>query len=73
MDSELEVTTFKQFKMLYVIGKGGFGRVWKVRDPKTNELFAMKEMSKKKYFLFFILFYHKSQNRQIKQSTICNE
>ncbi|KAM3130496.1 hypothetical protein pb186bvf_017405 [Paramecium bursaria] len=34
--------------MLYVIGKGGFGRVWKVRDPKTNELWAMKEMSKKK-------------------------
>ena len=55
LDSELEITTIKQFKMLYVIGKGGFGRVWKVRDPKTNELWAMKEMSKKKYFLIIIL------------------
>ena len=36
------------FKFNYIIGKGGFGKVWKVRYKKTNEIFALKEMSKKK-------------------------
>jgi len=31
-----------------VIGKGGFGKVWKVELKKTKQLFAMKEMSKSK-------------------------
>jgi serine/threonine protein kinase len=30
----------------YAIGKGGFGKVWKVEKKKTKELYAMKEMSK---------------------------
>mmetsp|Transcript_15477 Transcript_15477/g.28068 ORF Transcript_15477/g.28068 Transcript_15477/m.28068 type:complete len:359 (-) Transcript_15477:1818-2894(-) len=34
------------FKFHYVIGKGGFGKVWKVERSKSRELFAMKEMSK---------------------------
>jgi serine/threonine protein kinase len=29
-----------------VIGKGGFGRVWKVERKKFNTTYAMKEMSK---------------------------
>jgi protein kinase A len=29
-----------------VIGKGGFGKVWKVEHRKTKQPFAMKEMSK---------------------------
>jgi serine/threonine protein kinase len=29
-----------------VIGKGGFGRVWKVESKKTRTFYAMKEMSK---------------------------
>jgi serine/threonine protein kinase len=29
-----------------VIGKGGFGKVWKVEKKKTQKLFAMKEMAK---------------------------
>ena len=33
---------------MYIIGRGGFGKVWKVRLRKTNELFALKEMSKVK-------------------------
>ena len=36
------------FKFNYIIGKGGFGKVWRVRYKKTNEIFALKEMSKKK-------------------------
>ena len=32
------------FKWLYVIGKGGFGKVWKVMHKKRKEIFAMKEM-----------------------------
>ena len=33
---------------MYIIGRGGFGKVWKVRLKKTNEYFALKEMSKVK-------------------------
>lgn len=29
-----------------MIGKGGFGKVWKVEDKKTGHFFALKEMSK---------------------------
>ena len=34
------------FQFHYGIGKGGFGKVWKVELKKTKENFAMKEMSK---------------------------
>ena len=36
------------FKFLYVIGKGGFGRVWKIQSKKTKTTYALKEMSKLK-------------------------
>ena len=36
------------FDFLYIVGRGGFGKVWKVRLKKNNELFALKEMSKVK-------------------------
>ena len=36
------------FKFLYVIGKGGFGRVWKIQSKKTKVKYALKEMSKLK-------------------------
>ena len=32
------------FKFLYVIGKGGFGRVWKIQSKKTKIKYALKEM-----------------------------
>ncbi len=35
-----------QFLYMYAIGKGGFGKVWKVEKKKTKKMFAMKEMSK---------------------------
>eukprot|EP01017_Pseudomicrothorax_dubius_P029720 TRINITY_DN3642_c0_g2_i2.p1 TRINITY_DN3642_c0_g2~~TRINITY_DN3642_c0_g2_i2.p1 ORF type:complete len:397 (-),score=98.24 TRINITY_DN3642_c0_g2_i2:327-1517(-) len=34
------------FTPLYVIGRGGFGKVWKVEVKKTKMVYAMKEMSK---------------------------
>lgn len=36
------------FKFQFVIGKGGYGKVWKVKMKKNREAFAMKEMSKTK-------------------------
>lgn len=36
------------FDIICPVGKGGFGKVWKVRCKKTNEIFAMKEMQKAK-------------------------
>ena len=36
------------FEFNYVIGKGGFGKVWQVIYKKTKEKYALKEMSKKK-------------------------
>ena len=36
------------FKFLYIIGKGGFGRVWKIQSKKTKTDYALKEMSKLK-------------------------
>ena len=36
------------FKFHCVIGKGGFGRVWKVERKKFKTFYAMKEMSKVK-------------------------
>jgi serine/threonine protein kinase len=34
------------FSFEYIIGKGGFGRVWRVRMKKTKEILAIKEMIK---------------------------
>jgi len=34
------------FQFIYVIGRGGFGKVWKVEKKNTKQFFALKEMSK---------------------------
>jgi len=34
------------FNFIHPVGKGGFGRVWKVELKRTKEQFAMKEMQK---------------------------
>lgn len=36
------------FQFDYVIGRGGFGKVWKVQKKNTKEPYALKEMSKAK-------------------------
>ena len=36
------------FHFEYVIGKGGFGEVWKVTEKKINKTYAMKVMDKAK-------------------------
>ena len=44
-----EVPTNKNsFEVMYPIGKGGFGKVWKVKCKKSNQIYAMKEMQKAK-------------------------
>jgi len=35
-----------QFAFLCAVGKGGFGKVWKVQHKSSKQLFAMKEMRK---------------------------
>lgn len=37
-----------QYEFKKVIGKGGFGRVWKVLEKKTRKTYAMKVMDKAK-------------------------
>ena len=44
-DPSVEISK-SNFQFHYVIGKGGFGKVWKVERKKTKTIFAMKEMSK---------------------------
>jgi len=34
------------FNFHYVIGKGGFGKVWRIEKKKERQFYAMKEMSK---------------------------
>lgn len=34
------------FQLHYVLGKGGYGKVWKVMAKRDNKEYALKEMSK---------------------------
>jgi serine/threonine protein kinase len=34
------------FAYQFAIGRGGFGKVWRVEKKKEKEVYAMKEMSK---------------------------
>ena len=42
----IELVTRNSFEFLYLIGRGGFSKVWKVKWKKTGTIFALKEMSK---------------------------
>ena len=43
-----EKVTKSSFKFIGIIGRGGFGKVWKVYSKKYKTIYAMKEMSKTK-------------------------
>ena len=49
-ETDAEDLKLSDFKKLYPIGKGGFGRVWKVLYKRTKKVYAMKEMLKVKIF-----------------------
>ena len=36
------------FEFLYIVGRGGFGKVWSVKSKQTNKYYALKQMSKLK-------------------------
>ncbi|EGR27165.1 protein kinase domain protein [Ichthyophthirius multifiliis] len=40
--------SIKNIQFLFVIGKGGFGKVWKIEMKKNRREYALKEMSKAK-------------------------
>ena len=44
----LNIVSRDNFEFLYIIGKGGFGKVWKVQHKQTKISYALKEMSKLK-------------------------
>ena len=48
-DKQFKGLSKNNFVFHYVIGRGGFGKVWKVEKKKTKVLYAMKEMSKPRY------------------------
>lgn len=35
-----------QFQFQFAIGRGGFGKVWRVEKKKDRDIYAMKEMQK---------------------------
>jgi serine/threonine protein kinase len=39
---KMEVIGKSMFNLHYVIGKGGFGKVWKVDSKKSKKIYAMK-------------------------------
>jgi serine/threonine protein kinase len=44
--SEVYSVNKNMYNFIKVVGKGGFGRVWKVEMKKTRQIFALKVMSK---------------------------
>ena len=48
MRKEKETIGKQSFSVAYPVGKGGFGKVWKVQMKKNQQTFAMKEMFKAK-------------------------
>ena len=41
-----ETITKSSFEFIGIIGRGGFGKVWRVLYKKTKQIYAMKKMSK---------------------------
>ena len=45
---KIEIVSLNIFHLDYPIGRGGFGKVWKVKCKLNNKYYAMKIMSKLK-------------------------
>ena len=43
-----EIVTKNSFQYINIIGRGGYGKVWKVLHKKSKKIYALKEMSKVK-------------------------
>ena len=48
INNNIIIVSRNLFDFQYVIGRGGFGKVWKVIFKKNQKAYALKEMSKVK-------------------------
>jgi serine/threonine protein kinase len=44
----------EHFSVIEILGKGGFGKVYKVEYRKNRTIYAVKEMSKAVYLLLYL-------------------
>eukprot|EP00826_Nyctotherus_ovalis_P059807 TRINITY_DN8350_c0_g1_i3.p1 TRINITY_DN8350_c0_g1~~TRINITY_DN8350_c0_g1_i3.p1 ORF type:complete len:483 (-),score=146.72 TRINITY_DN8350_c0_g1_i3:880-2328(-) len=58
---EAEEATIEDFELLNLIGKGAFGRVYLVKHKKTEKLYAMKALDKKRVMTQNILRYTRTE------------
>lgn len=63
---ENEIITRQSFTYINVIGRGGFGKVWKVIHKKSQKIYAMKEMLKCK-----VIDKHSDQSIKNERSLLC--
>jgi len=52
--------TKSDFRLLAILGKGGFGEVYLARKKDTGEILALKKMSRKKFI-------HKNETEKVKR------
>lgn len=44
MTEEIEQHILKKYEVVKKVGSGAYGHVWRVRDRKTGEIFALKKI-----------------------------
>ena len=62
----LDALNIKKYIKMGVIGRGGFGKVthevrqvWKIENKKDKKLYALKQMSKARYLIYYFEYYLK--------------